>query len=69
MDDDIWSAEEHGKGKGKGFWFEEEVSLLSIDDELVERIGQRCLEIINFLIESGDLSEDDVRSKLGLEEE
>ena len=67
MDDDIWGAEVHGKGRGKGFRFDQAISLLSSDDDLVKRIGQRCLSIINFLIKSGDLSEEEVREELGFE--
>ena len=44
-------------------------SLLSQDDELVSRIGERAVHIVRFLIESGDLSKEQVREQLGFDGE
>jgi len=67
LDDDIYGVEVHGLGRGRGFETGPRESILG-DDKVTPLIKDRILDIALFLMKNGDLDEDEVFSKLELDE-
>lgn len=53
LDDDIYVASFRGLGRGRGFKKTGETSTVAPRDPITNQMKDRCLAIINFLLESG----------------
>jgi hypothetical protein len=52
LDDDIYVVSFRGLGRGRGFEKTEETSTMTPKDPITDQVKDRCLAIINFLLES-----------------
>ena len=53
LDDDIYVVSFRGLGRGRGFEKTGETSTMAPGDPIMEQVKDRCLAIIDFLLESG----------------
>ena len=65
FDDDIYGVRVHGRGRGRGFGTSEEYSLLD-DENLMSKIGNRVLDILELLHGKGTLDADEILERLGI---
>jgi len=69
--EDIQIVTVTGLGRGRGFAVKERQSILELDDsdEILERISEATLGILNFLVENDVLTNQEIVEGLGLQYE
>ena len=67
LDDDIYVVSFRGLGRGKGFEKTGETSTMAPGDSVTEQVKDRCLAIIDFLLESGCANLEEVYETLNIQ--
>ena len=68
-DQDIYAVEVKGLGRGKGFKIVDKYSIFDPENESVQNIGNRLLELLELFLDKGCLEPDDVYAILPEDEE
>ncbi len=68
LDDDIYVVSFRGLGRGKGFEKTGETSTMAPGNPVTEQVKDRCLAIINFLLESGCANTEEVYETLNIQD-
>jgi hypothetical protein len=65
FDDDVYTVDVQGLGKGRGFKTTGQASILG-KNEVTEKIADRCLVLLGLFIDHDVVTEEEVRKRLGL---